>query len=340
MSDATSEAIRLTGLSKRYGRRLAVDQLCLGVRRAEVFGFVGRNGAGKSTVMKMIAGLTLPTAGSIELFGQRQAPGTTSRRLGALIESPGVYPGLSGLDNVLVRATALGVPNPRRDAQEALGLVGLSDVARKRAKTYSLGMKQRLGLALALVGSPNLLLLDEPFNGLDPQGVRDIRTLLLQLNEVCGLTIFVSSHVIDQLGRMASRYGVIREGRLVREMSEAEVQAACADYLHVCCSQPALALTMLQERFPCAAFAMMDDDTIRMSDDVDARAVGEVLAGAGIAVSGMYVHHRDREDLFVRLMGEPGPTDAAAVGDTRPTRPRTPERPEDPRASRGGGSRA
>lgn len=331
MTDMASEAIRLTGLSKRYGRRLVVDQLCLSVRRGEVFGFVGRNGAGKSTVMKMIAGLTLPSSGTVELFGQPQAPGTTSRRLGALIESPGVYPELSGLNNVLVRATALGVPQPRHEAREALDLVGLTDVARKRAKTYSLGMKQRLGLALALVGSPDVLLLDEPFNGLDPQGVRDIRTLLLQLNEARGLTVFVSSHVLDQLGRMASRYGVIREGRLVREMSEADVQAACADYLHVCCEQPALGLTILQERFPRAAFAMMDDDTIRMSDDVDSREVGTTLAEAGIAISGMYVHHRDREELFVQLMGGEDVPDAPAVGPAHPTRPGAPERPTTPR---------
>lgn len=303
MSEHAAEVIRLTGLTKRYGRKTVVDQVCLAVRRGEIYGLVGRNGAGKSTLMKMVAGLTLPTSGSIELFGQAQAPGTASPRLGALIETPGLYPNLSGLDNVLVRATALGVPDPRHRAQEVLQAMGLANVAKKRARAYSLGMRQRLGLALALVGSPDLLLLDEPFNGLDPQGVRDIRTLLLRLNEQRGVTVFVSSHVLDQLGRMATRYGVISEGRLVREMSEAEVQSACTDYVHVRCANPTLALTALQEHFPQARFSMMDDNAIRVSGEVETRQVGEELARAGIAVSELHLHQRDREEFFVRLMG-------------------------------------
>ena len=146
------EAIKTVGLSKLYGKKRAVDNLSFTIGSGEIYGFVGRNGAGKSTVMKMLAGLILPSSGEIEILGEKMAPGCTSRRLGALIENPGLYPGLSGFDNVMVRALALGIPDAKTMSINALDIVGLSDVAKKRTKTYSLGMKQRLGLALALVG--------------------------------------------------------------------------------------------------------------------------------------------------------------------------------------------
>lgn len=162
-------AIETVGLTKAFGEKHAVDALDLTVKRGEIYGFVGRNGAGKSTVMKMLAGLVLPTSGEIALLGEHQKPGCTSRRMGALIEEPGVLRFLTGLENVACRAMSLGVVDAERVAAETLQEVGLADAAHKRVKSYSLGMKQRLGLALALVGSPDLLLLDEPFNGLDPQ---------------------------------------------------------------------------------------------------------------------------------------------------------------------------
>lgn len=298
------DVIRTVGLTKAYGGRPVVDSLDLAVRRGSVYGFVGRNGAGKSTAMKMLCGMVLPTAGEIELFGERQAPGTTSRRVGAVIESPGIHPGLTGLDNAMYRALALGVPDARAACREALDLVGLGEVMGKRAKTYSLGMKQRLGLAMALVGSPDLLLLDEPFNGLDPQGVREVRTLVMRLVQARGITVFISSHVIDQLERMVTDYGVIRAGRLVRTVTADEVAAACADYLLVRCDRPPLALSVLTDAFPQARFAVMEDDAVRVEGGVAGEAVGRVLADAGIAVAELRSHSRDIEEYFVELMGD------------------------------------
>lgn len=309
------DAIKTSGLKKSYGSKRAVDDMSLTVGAGEIYGFVGRNGAGKSTVMKMLAGLVPPTSGEIEVLGERQAPGSTSRRLGALIESPGIHPGLSGLDNVMVRALALGVPRAKAASVQALDIVGLSAVAKKRAKTYSLGMKQRLGLALALVGSPDLLLLDEPFNGLDPQAVREVRTTIMNLARMRSLTVFISSHVLDQLERMATRYGVIRDGRLVREMSAEEVEAECADYLSIRAAEPQLALARLQDAFPEARFSVMADDAIRAEGGVSAEDAGRALAEAGIPVTELFVHERDIEELFVDLMGAdpsiPAPDDAA-----------------------------
>lgn len=320
------DAIKTVGLTKRYGAKCAVDNMSLTVKCGEIYGFVGRNGAGKSTVMKMLAGLVLPTEGEIELMGERQAPGCTSRRLGALIENPGIHPGLSGFDNVMVRALSLGVPDPKAATHEVLEIVGLGEVGRKRAKTYSLGMKQRLGLALALVGSPDLLLLDEPFNGLDPQAVREVRTTIMRLARVRSITVFISSHVLDQLERMVTCYGVIRDGRLVQEMTAAQVEAACADYLSIRAAEPQLALAKLQDAFPQASFTLQPDDTLRAEGGLAAEDAGRALAQAGIAVTELYVHERDIEELFVGLMGAdpaiPDPhaaawSQAAGAGDAR-----------------------
>lgn len=296
-------AIKTVGLSKTYGKKRAVDNLSFTLKQGEIYGFVGSNGAGKSTVMKMLAGLILPTSGEIEILGERMKPGCTSRRLGALIENPGIHLGLTGLDNVMVRALALGVPNPKAISLNALDIVGLSDVAKKRAKTYSLGMKQRLGLALALVGSPDLLLLDEPFNGLDPQAVRELRTTIVELAQRRNITVFISSHVLDQLERMVTRYGVIRDGVLVREMTAEEVDQECADYLSVRVTESQLALAKLQDTFPEIRFSVLPDNTIRAEGAFDAQQIGYVLTDAGIPVMELHVHERDIEELFVELMG-------------------------------------
>ena len=314
------EAIKTVGLSKLYGKKRAVDNLSFTIGSGEIYGFVGRNGAGKSTVMKMLAGLILPSSGEIEILGEKMAPGCTSRRLGALIENSGLYPGLSGFDNVMVRALALGIPDAKTMSINALDIVGLSDVAKKRTKTYSLGMKQRLGLALALVGSPDLLLLDEPFNGLDPQAVRELRTTIIDLAQMRNITVFISSHVLDQLERMVTRYGVIRDGVLVREMTAEEVDAECADYLSIRVAEPQVALAKLQDAFPQAKFAILPDNSIRADitskqttcstngqtrshGNLDPNQVGYVLSQAGIPVTELYIHERDIEELFVGLMG-------------------------------------
>ena len=307
------DAIRTSNLTKAYGAKRAVDNVSLTVGAGEIYGFVGRNGAGKSTLMNMIAGLVLPTAGEIEILGERQAPGCTSRRLGALIENPGIHRGLSGLDNVMVRALALGVPKAKAASMQALETVGLASVAKKRAKTYSLGMKQRLGLALALVGSPDVLLLDEPFNGLDPQAVREVRTTIMDLARTRSITVFISSHVLDQLERMVTCYGVIRDGRLVREMTAAQVEAECADYLSIRAAAPQLALACLQDAFPQAAFSIMPDDAIHAEGDVTPEQAGDTLSQAGIAVSELFVHERDIEELFVGLMGNDVSAEAGRV---------------------------
>ncbi len=295
--------IETSGLTKAFGGKMAVDQFDMHVGQGDIYGFVGRNGAGKSTVMRMLAGLAEPTGGEVRVFGSSPCEAGASRRIGALIESPGLYGSMSATDNLMMKALALGLADPKDKVRDLLDLTGLGSVGSKATKNFSMGMKQRLGLALALLGSPDLLLLDEPLNGLDPEGAREIRRLIMRLNDERGITVVVSSHVLEQLGKMATRYGVIREGRMVRELTAAEVDQECSDFLQLEAANPALALAVLQERFAGLRFQSMPDGAIRIFGGADAGAVGAALNEQGIAVRGLYAHRRDLEEFFVEMMG-------------------------------------
>ena len=237
------------------------------------------------------------------MFGASPKEAGTARRIGVLIEHPGLYGSMSAYDNLMMKALALGLVDPKGKSRELLEFVGLGQVGRMKAKRFSLGMKQRLGLALALLGDPDLLLLDEPLNGLDPEGAQEVRRLIMQLNDQRGVTVVVSSHALEQLGRMATRYGVIREGRMVRELTAADVERECSDFLQVETANPKRALAVLQERFPALRFQAMPDASLRAFGGADAAAVGVALAEQGIAVSGLYAHKRDLEEFFVEMMG-------------------------------------
>lgn len=295
--------IETSGLTKAFGGKMAVDQFDMHVGQGDIYGFIGRNGAGKSTVMRMLAGLAEPTGGEMRVFGSSPCEAGASRRIGALIESPGLYGSMSATDNLMMKALALGLADPKDKVRDLLDLTGLGSVGSKATKNFSMGMKQRLGLALALLGSPDLLLLDEPLNGLDPEGAREIRRLIMRLNDERGITVVVSSHVLEQLGKMATRYGVIREGRMVRELTAAEVDQECSDFLQLEAANPALAPAVLQERFAGLRFQSMPGGAIRLFGGADAGAVGAALNEEGIAIRGLYAHRRDLEEFFVEMMG-------------------------------------
>lgn len=296
------EALCCEHVSRAFRGRRVVDDVSLALKPGDIYGLVGRNGAGKSTLLKLLAGYLAPTAGTVAVCGEALGPCQTSARLGCLIERSAVNAGLTGFQNVMVRALAQGLPDPKAAVAEVMEAVGLEEVAGNVAKGYSLGMKQRLGLALALVGRPDVLLLDEPFNGLDPEGVRQVRCLLADLASQRGCAVLVSSHVLDQLERLVGRYGVLREGHLVAQMTTQEVEDACADYLCVETPEAPRALAVLEGTFPDAALTVMPDDAIRVVGP-DAEAVGRALLEAEVPVSGLYVHARDIEDYFVELMG-------------------------------------
>ena len=298
--------IQTMGLSKRYKDRWAVDRLDLRVEQGDVYGFIGRNGAGKSTTLKLLCGLARPTQGEALVFGKPIRDPVARRRVGALIEQPGLYPDLSGRENLRLYAALLGLDSPERQVDQILETVGLSPKEKKQVRHYSMGMKQRLGVGLALLGGPDLLLLDEPINGLDPEGIREMRELLLRLNRERGLTILVSSHILGELGKIATRYGIIQEGRMVEQVTASELEQKCTDYLHLRTDQPQKAAALLERELRVARWEMRPEGEIRIYEAVDTKAAGQVLAQAGIAVEEMGLHRQDLESYFLERMGGSG----------------------------------
>ena len=224
-----------SALCKRYGRAYALKDVTMSVPKGAIYGFVGRNGAGKTTLIRVVCGLQKPSGGTYSLYGVENDDRTIAssrRRMGAVVETPSLYLNMSAEDNLKQQALMLGLPS--YDAIPGLlDLVGLGHVGRKKVKNFSLGMKQRLGIAVALTGNPDFVLLDEPTNGLDPQGIVEIRELILRLNRVQGITFLISSHILSELSRLATHYGFIDKGRLVKEISAAELESACRKCLRV-----------------------------------------------------------------------------------------------------------
>ena len=295
--------IQTMGLSKRYKDNWAVDHLDLRVEQGDIYGFIGRNGAGKSTTLKLICGLARPTQGEALIFGKPVRDSVAHRRVGILIEQPGLYPDLSGRENLRLYAALLGLDSPERQVDEILETVGLSPREKKLVKHYSMGMKQRLGIGLALLGGPDLLLLDEPINGLDPEGIREMRELLLRLNRERGLTLLISSHILGELSKIATRYGIIQQGRMVDQITAGELAQKCTDYLHLQADQPQKAAALLERELRLRRWEMRPEGEIRIYEAVDAKSVGQILAQAGIAVEEMGLHRQDLESYFLERMG-------------------------------------
>lgn len=223
-------------LSKRYRHFTALSGVNMRVPKGAIYGLVGKNGAGKTTLIRLICGLQQPTGGSYTLYGVRnngrRPIARMRRRMGAVVETPSIYMDMSARDNIRQQYLALGMPN-EDGIDELLELVGLQHTGKKRARNFSLGMRQRLGIAVALAGDPDFLVLDEPVNGLDPQGIIEIRELILRLNREHGITVLISSHILDELSRLATHYGFIDGGRMVKEISAAELEGACRKCVRV-----------------------------------------------------------------------------------------------------------
>ena len=202
-------------LTKTYGKKDAAQNISIHVRKGSIYGLIGRNGAGKTTVMRMISGLSKPTSGTYEMHGVNRSG------VGVLIESPGIYPNMSAEENLRLKCIGLGCYT-KDYVQKLLTIVGLENTGKKNAGSFSLGMRQRLGIALALVGDPKMIVLDEPINGLDPQGIVEVRQTLEKLRDEKGITIMISSHILDELGKLADCYGIIHEGRLLDEFTTEE----------------------------------------------------------------------------------------------------------------------
>jgi ABC-type multidrug transport system ATPase subunit len=305
-------ALRAAGLTKRYGHTAVVDGLDLTVERGELYGFLGPNGAGKTTTIRMALGLIHPSGGEVELLGERvgtHAHLEALARAGALIEEPGFYRYLSGRRNLVSFARAGGsradVESRLRRVDAVMEQVGLAEARTKRVKAYSQGMRQRLGIALALLGRPDLLVLDEPTNGLDPQGMREIRTLLRRLADG-GTTVFVSSHLLSEVEAMCDRVGVLSHGRLVAEGPPSKLRGA-ADRLRVEVDDAARA-TAVAEDIPGVRVVDRAGGVLRLRLDAPATpaAVNSALVGAGVEVSALAPERDTLEDVFLSLVEDAG----------------------------------
>jgi ABC-type multidrug transport system ATPase subunit len=293
MNETGVPLVEVTGLTKKYGDTLAVDGVDLMVRPGEVYGFLGPNGAGKTTTLRILTGLIAPTSGTVRVLGGRPGQADVLRRTGSMIESPAFYPYLSGLDNLRLLAEYAAVPRPRID--EVLELVDLADRARDRFSTYSLGMKQRLGVAAALLKDPELVILDEPTNGLDPAGMRDMRRLIRELGSE-GRTVLLSSHLLGEVQQICDRVGIINAGRMVAEHNVEDLRGEQELIVRATPRDKAQAIL--------SGFGSVHlyDDTLRVQvDPTQAAEVNRVLVEAGIAVSELHSTERALEDIFFEL---------------------------------------
>lgn len=220
-----SVILRTNHITKRYSHRPVVSDLSMTIHKGDIYGFIGKNGAGKTTLIRMITGLAKPSDGNILLFGKPDLLEGRAR-IGTVIESPDFYPGMTARENLIAQCRLLGI-NDLAQVDDILELVGLDDTGKKKARNFSLGMRQRLAIALALIGNPELLILDEPTNGLDPEGIKEIRELILRLNKERKITVLISSHILGELSKFATRYGIIHQGKLIEEFTEEELWERC-----------------------------------------------------------------------------------------------------------------
>ncbi|WP_049797403.1 ABC transporter ATP-binding protein [Kribbella flavida] len=299
MNMTAAPPVQVQGLTKRYGETLAVDGVDLIVRPGEVYGFLGPNGAGKTTTLRILTGLIAPTSGRVEVLGGSPGQAQVLARTGSMIESPAFYPYLSGLDNLRLLAEYAEVPRTR--VREVLELVDLAGRAKDRFSTYSLGMKQRLGVAAALLKDPELVILDEPTNGLDPAGMRDMRRLIRELGSE-GRTVVLSSHLLGEVQQVCDRVGIINGGRMVAEHDVEELRGQ--QELVIRARPLESAHSVLREVLGAEAVHLYDD-TVRAKVAPDRAAeLNRLLVEAGIAVSELRSTERALEDVFFELTTE------------------------------------
>ena len=291
------------GLSKHYGTFKALDHLTMHVPKGAIYGLVGKNGAGKTTLLRLLCGLQTPTAGDYTLYGvgsrDRQI-NQVRRRMGAVVETPSIYLDLTARDNLREQFRVLGMPS-EEGVQPLLKLVGLEDTGKKKARHFSLGMKQRLGIAVALAGNPDFLVLDEPVNGLDPQGIIDIRELILKLNRERRITVLISSHILDELSRLATHYGFIDSGRMVKELSARELEAACRKCLRIEVTDTRALARVLDGMG--VEYKILDDGKADVFAQVNISQLSKALDNQGCELLSAQERDESLESYFVNLVG-------------------------------------
>ena len=297
--------IETRNLSKRYGSFAALTDVTVSLKKGHIYGFIGENGAGKTTLLRIITGLAFQTGGELALFGKstRREMEQVRRHIGSTIEAPALYPDYTAMENLELERRLLGNPD-RSICGEMLALVGLTEAGRKKVKHFSMGMKQRLGIAVALLGRPQVLVLDEPVNGLDPKGITEVRGLLKKLNQDYGTTIIISSHILGELHLLATDYIIISRGKIVDALSGEALEAKCRQYVSIRMDNVPLGLTVLEKGLKAPRYQVMEDGTVRLYSHVHAlEDIARLLQESGVLVTGLNVSEQTLEDYYLRVTG-------------------------------------
>ncbi|APC81245.1 ATP-binding cassette domain-containing protein [Clostridium botulinum] len=297
--------LKTTNLSKKYKKDFVVDSVNISIKRGEIYGFIGENGAGKTTFIRMITELVAPTNGEIKLFSKEKADelGNVRKRIGALIERPAFYPYMTAYENLEAFRIEKGIPG-KECIDKILKSVGLYEDRNKKLKNFSLGMKQKLALAIALLGDPEFLILDEPINGLDPMGIKEIRELLKKLNKEKNITMLISSHILGELYQLATCYGIIHKGKLMEQITLKELDEKCKRSLSIKVDDVNKAATILETELSRNNFKVLPDGTIKLYDYVDnSRLVSSTLTKQNIIIDQIMPNESNLEEYFINLVG-------------------------------------
>lgn len=294
--------LQTENLCKSYGKFKALDNLTINVPKGAIYGMVGRNGAGKTTLIRIITGLNNPTSGEYSVMGVKNSDKKileVRRKMGAVVETPSLHPEMSAKDNLIQQTKALGISDEKLD--DILRLVGLANTGKKKAKNFSLGMRQRLGIAFSLVGDPEFLVLDEPINGLDPQGIMEVREMILRLNQEKGITILISSHILDELSRLATHYGFIERGHVMKEMSAEELENVSRRSVHVNVNDTAVLAEVLDGMG--AEYRIYSPNEADIFTPMQVTPLVIALNEKNCFVNSMSEHHESLENYFMGLVG-------------------------------------
>ena len=295
--------LKTNNLSKHYKQFKALDGLTMSVPKGAIYGFVGKNGAGKTTLIRLICGLQQPTSGEYQLYGVKctnKEIFNSRKRIGAVVETPSIYLDMTAEENLKYQYRILGMSS-FDGLQELLKLVGLENTGKKKAKNFSLGMRQRLGIAVALCGNPDFLVLDEPINGLDPHGIIEIRELILKLNHEKQITVLISSHILDELSRIATHYGFIDRGHIVREMSAQELEAACRKSVRMIVTDTKALARVLDSKS--IEYKILDDSTADVYAKPNFSQLAAALAEENCEVISMEEYNESLEGFYMSLVG-------------------------------------
>ena len=298
--------LQASGLTKSYRKNRVLNGVSMNIQRGDIYGFVGENGSGKTTVIRIITGLIYADGGEFSLFGVKSTdPAILSARsrMGAIVESPSIYLNMSAKENLLMQSGILGIKDENK-CKDILNTVGLGELwdTKKHAGDFSLGMRQRLGIAMALLGDPEFIILDEPMNGLDPAGIVEVRELILNLNRNKGITFLISSHILTELALVATRYGIISRGRLMQEISAAELERVCSHNTVIKSTNRDALVSLLSTDFDSSIMEVLDDG-VCIDGDINLNAVLGKIINAGITITAVNTHRSSIEEYYLAMMG-------------------------------------